>query len=138
MRREIKLEPEAVAELEFSLLARIDVEAEQVRGRFITNTASQPSVYLQKEQEAEAFMANQEINPALIPNLVREATRTGETVYQVAWVILSMAHEWSQISAAIEDLRLGAKDQVRAAQTVAGKRQAANIDWTPILNLEQN
>lgn len=122
-----------MADLEAELLAKIDTEAEAIRGRFITNTPSQPAVYMAKESEAEAYMADQNISEALIPNLVREAARTGESVYQVAWVILSQAHQWRQISAVIEDLRLGAKDRVRAASTVGAKRQTAVIDWSPIL-----
>ena len=115
--------------LEFELLADIDQQAEQVRGLFITNTPSQPAVYLQKEAEAEAFMADQNIAPALIPNLVREAARTGETLFDVAVVILTQAQFWREKSAQIEDLRLGAKEQVRAATTVAGKRAAAKVEW---------
>lgn len=118
--------------LEAQLLAAIDAEAEAIRGLFITNTPSQPSVYLQKEQEAERFMADQNVSLTLIPNLLLEAERTEDTVFNVAATILTMAYNWRQISATIENLRLGAKDQVRIATTVAGKRAAAKIDWAPI------
>lgn len=132
MRHEIKRD---IGELEFELLADIDNQAERVRGLFITNTASQPSVYLQKEQEAEALMANLEIGEGETPNITREAARTGETRFDVAVAILTQANLWRQISAMIEDVRLGSKDAVRAAQTVGEKRQMAQIDWSGIESL---
>lgn len=132
MRCEITIDP---AEVERALLEKIDREAEQVRALFITNTPSQPAVYLQKESEARAYMENPDIDDAEIPNIAREAVRTGTTKAEVAANILALAQQWRQISAEIEDLRLAAKDAVRAAQGVKGKRQAAIVDWSPIIAL---
>lgn len=133
MRREIKIED--IAQLETQLLAEIDRQAEAVRGLFITNTASQPSVYLAKEAEAEAYVADPNIALGLIPNIVREAERTGDTLMNVSAVILTKAQEWRTVSAIIEDLRLGAKDAVRAAGSVVGKRTAAAVDWSAVAAL---
>lgn len=121
-----------LAALEYALLAEIDSQAERVRGLFITTTPSQPTIYKEKEDEALAYMADPVIDPQFIPNLVREAARESMSILDVASTILYMAHNWRQVSAVIEDLRLAAKNAVRAQSTVAGKRQAALVDWSAI------
>jgi hypothetical protein len=121
--------------LETELLAAIDLSAEITRGHFITNTASQPVVYLAKEAEATALMADIDLSPALTPNITLEAARRGETRFDVAVVILTQAHNWREMSAVIENMRLGAKDAVRAASTAEAKRAAADIDWSGVLAL---
>jgi hypothetical protein len=117
------------------LLLSIDQSAEATRGLFITNTASQPAVYMAKEAEATALMADLEISDDVVPNIAREAQRTGESRFDVAVVILTKAETWRQISAMIEDIRLSAKDGVRAASNAVTKRQAAVIDWSAITAL---
>jgi hypothetical protein len=117
------------------LLLSIDQSAEATRGLFITNTASQPAVYMAKEAEAHALMADLEISDDLVPNIAREALRTGESRFDVAVVILTKAENWRQISAVIEDIRLAAKDGVRAATDAESKRLAAAIDWSAIAAL---
>jgi hypothetical protein len=132
MRHKIEID---INQMELALLAEIDQAAEAVRGYFITNTPSQPAVYMAKHAEAEAFMLDQEISDVMIPNIAKEAIRLGTTKFAVAVSILTQAEIWRQVSAEIEDLRLGAKANVRAATTVAAKRQAAVIDWAPIISL---
>lgn len=124
-----------IGALEAELLARIDAEAEGVRGLFVTNTASQAGVYLVKEAEAKAFVADSGLDEAETPNLTREAARTGQSRMQVAMAILAKAAEWREISAVIEDIRLGAKDAVRAAATAPAKRAAAVVDWSAVTDL---
>lgn len=108
------------------LLRQIDEQAEHVRSLFITNTPSQPAVYMAKEAEAMALMSDPEISESLTPNITMEATRTGETRFDVAVVILTQANAWRQISAIIEDRRLSAKEQVR------NTKQPYNVDWSDI------
>lgn len=121
--------------LEKELLLQIDMNAEAVRGLFITNTASQPTVYLEKFDEAELFMANAEISEQLTPNLVKDAARYGIDRFTAAMVIISKRYEWKSISAEIEDIRLSAKDAVRAATDAESKRLAAAIDWSAVAQL---
>lgn len=128
-------EPDLV-EVERVVLSGIDRAAENVRSLFITNTESQAGVYLVKEAEAREFLAApSETGAELTPNLTREAARTGSTRTAVATLIVAKAAHWREISAVIEDMRLGAKDAVRAATTEAGKRSAGNIDWSPVTDL---
>jgi hypothetical protein len=117
------------------LLASIDQSAEYVRGLFITNTASQPSVYLAKESEARALMLNPSLSDASTPHLTIEAAQSGQTRAAVAVVIVAQADAWRQISASIEGLRLAAKNAVRSAPTITAKRAAAVIDWSAITSL---
>jgi hypothetical protein len=124
-----------LAALEKELLNYIDLSAEALRGHFITNTASQPVVYLAKESEALALMEDPDLSPALTPNLTLEAARLGESRFDVAVVILTQAHNWRQMSAVIENMRLSGKDAIRAADTAEAKRLAADVDWSPILAL---
>lgn len=120
-------------------LRAIDEQAEGIRGLFITNTPSQPSIYLEKEKEALAYVAwmaiPEEANPGdppSTPNMSLEALRTGTLLYDVAAVILTQANLWRQVSAVIEDMRLAAKDAVRAATDAAAVRSAVAIDWAAI------
>lgn len=121
-----------LVELERRLLARIDRAAETVRGYFITNTESQAAVYMAKEAEALALQANPALAEGATPHLSLEAARLGSSRAECGAVILAKAAEWRAASAAIEALRLGAKDAVRAAATEAAKRAAADIDWSPV------
>lgn len=113
-------------------LVSIDQAAEIVRGMFITTTPSQSAVYMAKENEALAFMADQSISVSQVPNLALEADRTGSTMFDVAVTYLTMAHNWRQVSALIENRRLLAKDLVRTAFTLAEVTAAAAITWSDI------
>lgn len=121
--------------IEATLLAEIDRGAEVTRSLFITNTASQPAVYLAKENEARSFVANPSIPEDGTPHLTLEAARIGQGRAQVAAIIIGQADAWRQISAGIEEIRLTAKDTVRNAPTVAAMRDAGKVDWSTIVSL---
>lgn len=129
MRHEIRKD---IAEVEAELLAAIDQKAEEVRARYITNTPAQAAVYLEKEREALAIKADPAIDGADVPHLAREAARLGQSLDAVATTVLARAAYWRQVSAVIEDLRLAAKERVRAAGTVPAKRAAMAIDWSQL------
>lgn len=121
--------------LEYS--ASIDAQAEAVRSLFITNTPSQPAVYLMKEAEAQALVANPDTPEAETPSITLEAVRIGESRFDTAVVILTQAQAWRTVSAEIEDIRLRAKDIVRAAENREEMQQALQVDWSPITALVQ-
>ncbi|TDW20391.1 hypothetical protein EV128_12521 [Rhizobium azibense] len=100
-------------------MADIDAQAEAVRGHFITLGAGQAMVYGQKEKEAEQVTANPEINPAEVPHIAKEAAMAGISLLDQAAIVLSMAHNWTQLSAQIEEIRLGAKQKIGVARTPA-------------------
>jgi hypothetical protein len=119
--------------LKAAAVARIDADAEAVRGNFITLGAGQAMVYQQKRVEAEAYIADPQIAPAEIPHIVREAEMNDISLFDQAVIILTMSENWKTVSAVIENLRLGAKRAVEAASSPAAIDQAGNIDWSPTL-----
>lgn len=98
---------------------QIDDLAVAVRGRYITLRPSQDLVYKQKEKEAEMVSADPNVNPALVPHIVREADTNGVTLLDMATAVLIRANQWLNVSPAIEDLRLASKTRVEAATTPA-------------------
>jgi hypothetical protein len=102
----------------------IDATAEAVRGLFITSGSGQSMVYTQKEKEAELVTADPDVNPAVVPHIVLEAQLNGLTLLDQAAIVLTMAHQWRELSSHIEVARLAGKAQVREAQTPAAIQQS--------------
>lgn len=107
---------------------KVDVEAEQQRGQFITPGSGQAMVYLEKERQARGYLADS--TQEAFEHIHLEATATGKTPEQVATEILAKAGEWRQVSAVIESKRLGAKKAISDASTSAEIDAASTVDWT--------
>ncbi len=73
-------------------------------------------IYLAKEAEAVSVIAGE---PGDYPFLSAEVGETGETLEQVAQVVLNLAAGWRAIGANIEALRVRANAAVLAAETIA-------------------
>ncbi|MBX4911378.1 hypothetical protein HJA82_29130 [Rhizobium bangladeshense] len=102
----------------------IDTVAEGVRGLFITSGSGQSMVYTQKEKEAELVTADANVSAAEIPHIVLEAQMNGISLLDQAAIVLTMAHQWRELSSRIEVARLAGKGQVRVAQTPAAIQQS--------------
>lgn len=113
------------------LVSRIDSEAEMIRGRFITLGSGQSMVYAEKRREAEAYMADNDIDLDEIPHLAAEAAMNEIPIAEQAQIVLTMAEQWRAISAAIEMKRLGAKKAVAEAQTLTALA-AITWDWSDV------
>jgi hypothetical protein len=87
----------------------IDATAEAVRGLFITSGSGQSMVYTQKEKEAELVTADPDVSPAIVPHIVLEAQLNGLTLLDQAAIVLTMAHQWRELSSHIEVARLAGK-----------------------------
>lgn len=99
---------------------QVDQEAERARLKYVTAGSTQTGVYVLKEQEAMAYVADSDPDPSLYPLLQASVgTSDGETLDQVAQTILNMAAMWRVIAAQIEGLRLKAKTEIDGANTVA-------------------
>ncbi len=109
------------------LMARVDLEAERVRLRFVTGGAGQAMTYTRKEAEARAWVA-QPTTPT--PFLDAEAEATGATRESVAAVVIAQADAWVQVGSAIEGLRMGAKAGIERATTLGAIVAAATVDWS--------
>jgi hypothetical protein len=111
---------------------RIDREAELARLRYVTPGAGQAMAYKAKEEEARmivAFAPGVDLDAPSFPFLALEAEATGQTLRQVAGVVVAAADLWRHVGARIEVLRLSAKRAVEAAATEAEARAAARVDW---------
>src|SRR5690625_2735727 len=115
---------------------RIDAEAEQIRLRYVTPGSAQAMVYLVKEAEARACLADPDADPDDYPLLaatvgIERNPATGEVaqdVTEVAEIVLAMAGAWAQAAAAIEHTRLAAKAAVEAADTPQAVEAAATVE----------
>ncbi len=91
--------------------ARVDAAAGAARARHITVAPGQEAVYLIKEAEARAYLADA-TEGAL---LAAEAAALGLDVAAAAQAIVARATAWRSVAATIEGLRLGAKAAIDAA-----------------------
>lgn len=118
-------------------LIRIDQEAEQQRHLHITPGSGQAMVYLAKEGQARACLADPDPDPANYPLLactigIERHPVTGEvatTVSEVAAIVVAVAAGWAQVAAGIEAARLGAKATVEAAETVEDVQEVFPVAW---------
>lgn len=88
-----------------------------VRRKYITDIAGQDMIYLEKEQEAKAYIA--EVTPPVdlgnYPFLGAEVIATSLTAYEVAQIVLYKAASWRVIGAQIETLRMVALASIEIA-----------------------
>jgi hypothetical protein len=114
-----------------SLRQQIDNYAETIRLQFITPGAGQSMVYQRKAQEARDYLAQETPNPANYPILMASVGIEGETLAQVAGMVVAKESLWAGISAFIEGKRLAGKASVSdAADAVAACAAHDAIDWT--------
>lgn len=118
-----------LAGLKLELQARIDREAGEARGAYITTVPGQEMIYMEKRREAEMILANLETPPTETPHITEEARLHDVTRYEKAVEVITMAYQWANISPQIEGRRLAAKEAVEAATTVAQARAAAEVAW---------
>jgi hypothetical protein len=110
----VTLEPIKAAYLE-----RIRREVSVRRSLYITDLVGQDMVYLRKEAEAVAYLAEAAPDLGNYPMLAAEVGVTAETAHQVAQIWLYMSQAWQGIAARLEGLRLVAGNAIAAALTEA-------------------
>lgn len=119
-----------LASIKAELKAGIDVQAEQVRLRYITAGAGQAMTYQRKAEEARACLSDTDPVPADYPMLAAEVGITAEDLPGVAQIVNAAHEAWIAIGAQIEAARLGAKAAIEAADTVVEARLAAEaVNW---------
>lgn len=111
---------------------QIDSLIEQARQRFVTPGSAQAMVYQQKYEEALAFTADPQIDPAEVPHIYGEVGITAPTAAEVAQVILNLRSLWRDVSAQLEQLRLGAKKAVEMAISAAAIDQVVDTAKTQL------
>ena len=110
----VDLEPRK-ASLQAILLAKVRV----MRQPLVTELPGQEMVYLRKEQEALAFLADPDPVITEYPLLKAEIGITAPTAYQLAQIWINMSSLWRTAAAQLEAYRLGIAAQIDAATTMA-------------------
>lgn len=97
----------------------IDTAAGEARLRYITDVPGQSAVYLQKMEQARAFIGLAGLGTPP-PYITAEATATGVTPINAANAIAAVAALWNdQVGPSIEQARIAGKRAVDAAATPA-------------------
>lgn len=113
-------------DLKSALKASVDLQAEAERAKYITLGAGQAMTYQAKAAEAQRYIESSGLGS--FPLLEAEVGVTGETLADVAFVVLSMHGQWQTIGAQIERARLSAKAAINAAADEESARSVAP-DW---------
>lgn len=108
----------------------VDAAAAQRRACRMTDGFGQEMLYLQKEAEARACVADAAPDAGAYPLLAAEVGITGATLAEVAVAIIIRADECRADVADIEAVRLSAKQQIDAALSAAEiETILAGISW---------
>ena len=102
-------------------IGRINGAAGELRRTFITSIPGQEMLYLAKESEARAFIADPAPDMADYPLIAAEIGPglTAPDAASLAQLWLNMGAQWRQVAAQIETARLGAVYAVEAAASEA-------------------
>lgn len=102
-------------------IASINTATGNLREKFITAIPGQEMIYLNKEQQAKQFLAEDSEPTDLsdYPFLVAEVGSTGTTVREVAEIFMDRSSSWRRIGARIEHLRVKALIEVNEASDIA-------------------
>jgi len=108
----------------------VDFDAEISRGQFITLGAGQAMTYLLKKEEAKALLLDESPDPADYPILLSTLGIDGNTLQEVATLILANDRLWRQIGSLIEHRRMLGKTIIKSCETKEGIESAYNsIIW---------
>ncbi|WP_119309627.1 hypothetical protein [Cohaesibacter haloalkalitolerans] len=96
----------------------INTRIEKKRAALLTDMVGQEMIYLAKEAEAKAWQAATNPDLADYPLLAAEVGITADDADALAALWLSMADQWRQTAAILEAIRLKAKADIGAAETL--------------------
>ena len=115
---------EALAEAKQRARADLAAAVAEARAAYITTLPGQQMIYLAKEAEARAYIADPAPDLANYPLLSAEVGITAPDAWQLAQIWLAMADLWCNAAAQIEAWRLGAAAAIDAARSVAAVQGA--------------
>lgn len=107
-------------------VARINTAAGAIRRLYVTDIPGQEALYLMKEAEARAWLAEAEPDPANHPLIAAEIGITAPTGDEVAQVYLNLAAIYVQAAAQLEHVRLGHIAMAEGAPTPEAADAAAD------------
>lgn len=114
-----------LTELKAKLQLEVNDGAERTRSAIVTLAPGMAMSYEAKRREAEAYMANVDISPSLIPIIAGEAMVVMDTIDSVAIDILTAAEMWTSLEVVINQARIGGNRAIESATTAAEARAAA-------------
>ena len=114
----------ALTNARLEAVARINAAAGAVRRLYVTDIPGQEALYLMKETEARAWLAEGEPNPADYPLIAAEIGITAPTGDEVAQVYLNLAALYVQAAAQLEHARLS---HIAMAETAPTPEEATAV-----------
>lgn len=108
---------EVMAAAKADALARLHGRLIILRSQLITDLPGQDMIYLAKESEARAWVADPSPDLAAYPLLAAEAGLTAPNADQLAQLWLNMAALWRAAAAQLEGLRMSMQAAIAAAPT---------------------
>lgn len=113
-----------------ALKVTVDTTAEAERKKYITPGEGQAMTYQRKVEEAARAILEEEPTAANYPMLAASLGVDGETVKDVATIVLAMDAGWAAIGAGIEKIRMNAKKAIdEAASAEAASAIVDAIVW---------
>lgn len=107
-----------LAEAKATARALLAAHAAEARTAYITVLPGQDMIYLAKEAEARAWIADPVPNPANYPLLVAEIGITAPDAAALTQLWLNLAALWRAAAAQLEALRMSVGAAIDAAETV--------------------
>lgn len=143
----LKITPSVdIEKIKTKALKDLNDSTESFRSTLVTPGSAQAMVYLRKETEARAYIANPGINQDEIPHIVSEAQAVGLDMATYSNIVVSKANSWAFASSAIEAERQrrimlienAEFDHSELADKVSQIQNAAIIDWQAFLDEKQS
>ncbi|WP_143542812.1 hypothetical protein [Cereibacter azotoformans] len=129
--------PPLLAVLRAEAICGINRVAGEIRRRYVTVMPGEEMLYLRKEAEARAYLADPDPDPADYPLIMAEEGITAPTAWHVAQVYLGLSAVWISLAAPLETARLGAIAQIELAEdaeTIRAIVDAACVQIAAISN----
>ncbi|MCJ1901219.1 hypothetical protein MR829_12630 [Paracoccus versutus] len=98
-------------------IARINTSIGEIRKNFITDIPAQEMIYQAKENEAKAYLADDDPLPEDYPLIHAEIGITADDAYQLSQLWLNMSQILRETAAHLENIRLGAIAAIEQAQS---------------------
>lgn len=108
---------EALAEAKAAARAALTHAIDQARRQLVTDLPGQQMIYLAKEAEARAWLAEPQPDLAAYPLLSAETGLTAPDPDTLAQIWLNLAAIWRQEAARLEALRLATAAAIETART---------------------
>lgn len=119
----------ALAQARALAIRQVDDLAELACQQWASSGPCRNALYLLKREEARACAVDPSPTPEAYPLLAAELGLTGETLAEVATVVLALAAAWITVAATIERTRLLAHVAITAAPTVEAVWTAAEVSF---------